>query len=128
MPTVFYVKEETYVADRIFEDINRPPVMEFQGAFFYKGTRNPVDKREDLVWLPEPHRTRALSWFDSDRPVESTPEVMNVETEEHKPEKKHVNLCGICGAGPFDSEVASAKGFFGRRITPYQHHMNSHKE
>lgn len=100
MPTVVDVNKSNQVVDRLFSSQNLT-IVETGGAYHYYG-QGPVEKRAELDWLPEPHKSKALAWFDRGHPP-GTPvamEVVEVPVDEIKRAKTWV--CGICGAGPFD--------------------------
>lgn len=97
MPALFYVDNKQYVADRIFTNKDLPSIMEVSGAFYYFATNKPVSDRAHLDWLPEPHKSRALLWFDSGHKPSET-EYKTVQVETKVPENKLI--CALCPDTP----------------------------
>ena len=100
MPALLEVNKVQQVVTRLFTHGTMPTVVEISGAYHYLG-QGPVEQRIELEWLPEPHRAKALAWFDAGH-VSAPPIVVELEevAVEDLPTKK-TYLCGICGAGPF---------------------------
>ena len=91
MQTLFTGPGKTMQVKIGFTGANKLDVFETREGDYCHSDGTLVKERKNLEWLPEPHKTKALEWFDGFKKIKKEEPELEVIAEPKRPGRPRIN-------------------------------------